>query len=42
MAKRRRASKKENKKAWAKGTVLKEISAPSYPRHQRGGIQLRG
>lgn len=42
MAKRRKASRKENLKQWKKGTVQKEISNPSYPRSQRGGIQLRG
>lgn len=41
-AKRRRASKKENIKVWKKGTAVKEISQPTYPRQQRGGIQLRG
>lgn len=42
MAKRRKANKKENLKVWKKGTVVKEASQPSYPRHQRGGIQFRG
>lgn len=42
MAKRRKANKKENLKAWKKGTVVKETTIPSYPRSQRGGIQLRG
>lgn len=42
MARKRKASKKENLKVWKKGTKQKEISAPSYPRSQRGGIQLRG
>ena len=42
MARKRKASKKENLKVWKKGTVVKEITQPSYPRHQRGGIQLRG
>lgn len=42
MAKKRKASRKENLSAWKRGTVQKEITSPSYPRHQRGGIQLRG
>lgn len=43
MARKRKASKRENIKVWKKGVNnIKEISAPSYPRHQRGGIQLRG
>lgn len=40
--KRRKASKKENINAWKKGTTMKEINNPNYPRNQRGGIQLRG
>lgn len=42
MAKRRKANKKENIKTWKKGTEVKEVTMPSYPRSQRGGIQLRG
>lgn len=42
MSKRRKAQKKENIKAWKKGTQVKEITMPNYPRSIRGGIQLRG
>lgn len=42
MARKRKANRRENLKVWKKGTVVKEVSQPSYPRSQRGGIQLRG